>query len=341
MNAPLPNRRGTGAIKWDLAREEEIPLWVADMDFPVAPEITDALHRRIEHPIFGYSLVPQDYHDAFLAWQRERNGWDIDPEHLVVVPSVMQALAVAIETYTQSGDTIGVFSPVYYPFYDAVEELDRRILRIPLAIAAPGNGGAPEDGDATRGDAPRDDYSPRYVFDLEYLREHVGELSLLLLCSPHNPGGRVWTAEELTAVRKITETAGVRVVSDEIHSDLIFPGERFVPWLSASVTATATEGGGSGGNGSVGAGDIALLAPSKTFNIPGLPTAWAVIADTDTRERYTAALHARMHKLTNLLTVEAATAAYRHSGAWLDALRPRLAHNFGIVKATLRGLGGR
>lgn len=321
MNAPLPNRRGTGAIKWDLAGDGEIPLWVADMDFPVAPEITEALHRRIEHPIFGYSLVPRDYPDAFIAWQRERNGWDIDPEHLVVVPSVMQALAVAIETFTKPGDTIGVFSPVYYPFYDAVEELGRRVLRIPLAIDAPGNGNTPGDGEA-----------PRYIFDLEHLRTRVGELSLLLLCSPHNPGGRVWTAEELAAVRRITESAGVRVVSDEIHSDLIFPGERFVPWLSVTV------GGDSEGGGSTG--DIALLAPSKTFNIPGLPTAWAVIADTDTREHYKAALHARMHKLTNLLTIEAAGAAYRHAGPWLDDLRRRLTDTYAIVREALNPLDG-
>src|SRR6056297_418312 len=117
MERPLPDRRGSGAFKWDLAGADEIPLWVADMDFPVAPAITDALARRLDHPVFGYSSVPDEYPAAFRAWQAERNGWDIDPAHLVILPSVMQGLAVAVEAFTAPGDRIGVFSPVYYPFF--------------------------------------------------------------------------------------------------------------------------------------------------------------------------------------------------------------------------------
>jgi len=301
----LPDRRGTGSFKWDLAGPDEIPLWVADMDFPVAPRIVEAMQRRLEHPVFGYSSVPDGYPDAFRRWQRERNDWEIDPDHLIVIPSVMQGLAVAIEAFTAPEDRIGVFSPVYFPFYDAVEELGRRIVRLPMLI---------EESDEGR----------RYRIDGEGVREQASSLSMILLCSPHNPGGRVWSAPELAELAAIASDAGVPVISDEIHSDLVFPGERFTPWLTVSE----------------GAGDVALLAPSKTFNIPGLPTAWAVVPDPDTRQTLAAALHARMHKLSNLLTMEAALAAYRHGGGWLDETRATLLRHYRIVVESMKGQTG-
>jgi cystathionine beta-lyase len=266
------------------------------MDFPVAPQIVDAMKRRLEHPVFGYSSVPASYPYAFRRWQRERNGWEIDPDHLLVIPSVMQGLAVAIEAFTAPGDLVGVLSPVYFPFYDAVEELGRRIVRLPMLI---------EESDTGR----------RYRIDYELIREQAPALSIILLCSPHNPGGRVWSAPELAELATIGADTGVPVISDEIHSDLIFPGEQFTPWLTVS------------GN----AGDLSLLAPSKTFNIPGLPTAWAVVPDPETRQTLAAALHARMHKLSNLLTMEAALAAYRHGGPWLDETRGTLSRHYRLV----------
>ncbi len=302
----LPGRRSTGSIKWDLASPDEIPLWVADMDFPVPSAVTAALSRRLEHPIFGYSVVPDAYPGAVQAWQKERNGWDFPTRDVVVVPSVMQAIAVVIEEFTTPGERIGVFSPVYFPFYDVVEELGRTVVRIPLMI------------EETEG------ADPRYRFDTEALQETVGNLSMILLCSPHNPGGRVWSAGELNAVRKIAGEAGVRVVSDEIHGDLVFPDSTFVPWLK--------DGGDSG--------DIALFAPSKTFNIPGLPTAVAVVHDEETRKRLRNALHARMHKISNLLTMEGALAAYRHGAPWLDGLRPLLRERYGDVLRRCSALEG-
>ncbi len=311
----LPDRRGTGAFKWDLARDGEIPLWVADMDFPVAPAVTDALKRRLDHPVFGYSAEPAKYLSAVAAWQRKRNGWSVDESQLIVIPSVMQGIAVIVEEFTSPGDRIGLFSPVYFPFYDVVEELDREVVRIPLATET----------------APEGDF--RYVMDLEALQEAIraaaGSLKMLLLCSPHNPGGRVWSSEELGVLRAVTTAAGIRVVSDEIHGDLTFPGNRFVPWLrdgegtSGLQPRPQQEGDNSG--------DIALFAPSKTFNIPGLPTALAAVVDEETRRRLRGALHARMHKLSNLLTMEAALAAYTHGADWLDALRPVLMEQYNHV----------
>lgn len=308
----LPDRRRSGAFKWDLARPDEIPLWVADMDFPVAPAITEALHRRIEHPIFGYTSVPDGYPAAFVAWQRRRNGWEINPEHLVVVPSVMQGIAVAIEAYTQPGDTIAVFAPVYFPFYDVVEELGRQIRRIPLAINADGG-------------------TARYTFDFDQIEREASLVDAILLCSPHNPGGRVWSREELSRLASITARAGVPVISDEIHSDLLFPDERFVPWLTVSTGAATKR---------AGRGDVAFLAPSKTFNIPGLPIAWAVVPDDATRTTLKAALHARMHKLSNVLTTTAAHAAYTGAEGWLDEVRTTLRQRYETVRRTLADHAG-
>ncbi|MDA3951336.1 MAG: PatB family C-S lyase [Spirochaeta sp.] len=314
MEMPLPERRGSGAFKWDLAGDDEIPLWVADMDFPVAPAITNALAQRLKHPIFGYSSVPEQYPAAFRRWQAARNDWDIEAEHLVVLPSVMQGLAVAVEAFTAPGDRIGLFSPVYYPFFDVVEELGRVVVRMPLRIeetsSAPG---------------------ARYTFDFDLIREQIKTVSAVLLCSPHNPGGRVWSRAELVELQEITTSAGVRVLSDEIHADLLFPGTAFVPWLRSDAPAPA---------GSRDSADIAFLAPSKTFNIPGLPTAWAVVPDPETRQTLKNALHARMHKLSNLLTMEAALAAYSGGGEWLEEIRSVLYKRYTTVREAIAPLDG-
>ncbi|MFW5827526.1 MAG: MalY/PatB family protein, partial [Alkalispirochaeta sp.] len=239
-----PDRRGSGAFKWDLASADEIPMWVADMDFAVAPEITEALHRRIDHPVFGYTGVPRSYRDALADWELRRNGWEIDPRHMVVVPSVMPAMAVAVEALTTPGDRVVTFSPVYFPFFETVEALGRTLVRVPLAEQTTSDGGT------------------QYAMDYTALDEALEGASLFLFCSPHNPGGRVWTQGELQALQQVVSAAGVPVVADEIHSDLIFPGERFVPWLTVGPATDR---------------DMALVAPSKTFNIPGLPTATAII----------------------------------------------------------------
>lgn len=300
-----PDRRGSGAFKWDLAAEGEIPMWVADMDFAVAPAVTSALQRRLEHPVFGYTGVPDSYREAVTQWEARRNDWTIDPRHLVVVPSVMPAIALAIEMLTEPGDRILTTSPVYFPFFEVIEHLDREVVRVPLAT----------DGD-------------RYVLDLDAVAAAVagsntpnaGGAALFLLCSPHNPGGRVWSREELTGLREVLARAAVPVLADEIHSDLTFPGETFVPWMT---TGGATRR------------DVSLIAPSKTFNIPGLPTATAIVPDTETRRRYRAILNAHMLRLPNLLAITAAEAAYRGAERWLDTVRGAIADRYGVLRELL------
>jgi cysteine-S-conjugate beta-lyase len=297
-----PDRRGTGSFKWDGAGPDEIPMWVADMDFAVAPEIVAAITRRLDHPVFGYSGVPDSFREALVAWEQQRNDWEIDPRHMVVVPSVMPAIAVAIEALTRPGDRVITFSPVYHPFFEVVEGLGRTLVRVALAEETAPDGGT------------------RYVMDTAALAGELEGTALLLLCSPHNPGGRVWSRVELAALRELVSRAGVPVVSDEIHSDLIFPGERFTPWLTV---------------GPPGDRDMALVAPSKTFNIPGLPIATAVIPGAEWRRAYRQALNVRMLRLPNLLAVTAAEAAYREGATWLDTVRGQIRHNYDILRTEL------
>ncbi len=297
-----PDRRGSGAFKWDLAGADEIPMWVADMDFAVAPAITAALRRRVDHPVFGYTGVPDSYLDAVVEWERTRNDWPLSREQLVVVPSVMPALAAAVAELTRPGDRVATFSPVYFPFFDVVEQQERVLVQVPLAERTAADGWV------------------QYAIDADALAAGLRGASLLLFCSPHNPGGRVWSADELATVCEVARREGVSVVSDEIHSDLVFPGERFVPWLT---TGGATDR------------DMALIAPSKTFNIPGLPTATAIVPDPAWRDAYRRALAARMLKLPNLLAITAAEAAYRGAGDWLDAVRRRIHEHYLLLRELL------
>jgi cystathionine beta-lyase len=297
-----PDRRGSGAFKWDLAGDDEIPMWVADMDFAVAPEITTALRERIDHPVFGYTGVPRSYRTALADWESRRNGWEIDPAHMVVVPSVMPAMAVALEALTSPGDRVVTFAPVYFQFFETIEALGRTLVRVPLVEQTTPDG------------------ESQYVMDHTALSDALRGASLFLFCSPHNPGGRVWTRDELVALHRTVSSAGVPVIADEIHSDLVFPGERFVPWLTVG---SATER------------DMALVAPSKTFNIPGLPTATAIVPGESWRDDYVRALHAHMLRLPNLLALAAAEAAYRHGDAWLDTVREMIHHRYELLKREL------
>ncbi|POR04139.1 hypothetical protein AU468_03970 [Alkalispirochaeta sphaeroplastigenens] len=302
----LPNRRGTGAFKWDLAKPEEIPLWVADMDYPVAPEIVEALEGRIAHPVFGYTLVPDSYYQAFCAWQLQRNQWELSPEHLAVAPGVMPSISLLIEAWTAPGEAVAIFSPVYFPFFEVVEQLQRRVVTVPLTVERTPEG-------------------PRQVIDPDRLDRALDEAGVLLVCSPHNPGGRVWSRQELEMIAEAARRRGVRVISDEIHGDLIFPGERFVPWHALDGADPR---------------DVALQAPSKTFNIAGLPTAMAIIPDRGERQLFLDALHRRKQDLSNILAITAAEAGYARGAAWLEGVRRAVRENRELLRQDLAGEAG-
>lgn len=296
-----PDRRGTDSVKWGLARDGEIPMWVADMDFPVPPAVTEALRRRIEHPVFGYLKHPEELIDAFAQWQQRRHGWQIDPQHVETVPNTMGAIALAVQTWTRPGDGVLVTPPVYFPFYSVVQKLGRRLVRAPLA--------------AQRG---------RYELDFDLIDDCAKDAKLMLLCSPHNPGGRVWQADELERLIQIAARRKLRIVSDEIHAELVFPDTTFTSLCCLPGTSE----------------HVVIQAPSKTFNVPGLPVAFAVIQDAKVRSEFASARAARKLPEHNSLTVAAATAAYRDGDAWMDAVTSRIADNYAAVKRNLSDLDG-
>lgn len=292
-------RRGTGAIKWDAVPEDTLPMWVADMDFAAPEPVIDALRARLEHPVFGYTRISDTYLDAFVQWQAERNGLEVAPDEIICAPGVMPAVRFAIDTFTEPGDRVVVQAPVYHPFYAVIERRGREIERNPLIEA---------DG--------------RYGMDLDALEQSARNgARMLLLCSPHNPVGRVWTEDELTEVARVCGRYDMMVVSDEIHSDIIMPGSRFVSFIRVARET--------------GCRAVSLFAPSKTFNIAGIGSCTVIPSDTEVGAQFRSNLGAGNLELPNLLSMVAAQAAYLHGGRWLDALIAYLHDNYRFMAGYL------
>jgi cystathionine beta-lyase len=292
-------RRGTSSYKWDDPHDppDTIALWVADMDFPAPREVTRALLERARHPVYGYSRVSESLSEAFIAWQERRNGWRIDGDWIVPSPGVVPVLHFAIEAYTNEADGVVIQTPVYPPFSRAVKLLGRRLVLNPLV----------RDG-------------LRYRMDLAQLESVIDAgTKLLLLCSPHNPVGRVWSAAELRELGELCRRRGLTIVSDDIHCDLIMPGGRFVPLVSLGEEFAQTS--------------VTCLAPSKTFNIPGVGSAFTVIPNPKLRAAFRrAGEKTALLSLPGLYNAVAAEAAYRFGGPWLDELLPYLRDNFLFLK---------
>lgn len=293
-------RNATASVKWDgrgayFGTTEVTPLWVADMDFAAPSAITEALRARAEHPVYGYTLYPDSVYDALIGWLQRRHGWRIERDWIVMAPGVVPSLYAAVHAFTQPGDGVIVQPPVYFPFFSAVTSLGRRVVENPLRL----------DGDT-------------YRIDFEHLEQCAGGARLLLFCSPHNPVGRVWTDDELRQLLDIARRHDIVILTDEIHHDLIYPGERHHP------LATLTEGGDR---------IITAVAPSKTFNIPGLGLSALIVPDAGHRQRLQQSfdlLHAGNY---NPFSIAAFEAGYRNGDAWLDALMAYLAGTRDAVAA--------
>lgn len=283
------DRTGTASYKWDqseklFGRPDILPLWVADMDFQPPKEVVDAIKQRAEHGIYGYTMRPQSYYDAIVGWLSRRHGWRIEQDWLSSSPGVVPALSVAVQTFTQPGDGIILQSPVYYPFYDVIRMNGREVVNNPLVL--------------------RND---RYEMDFELLEKQAAAgAKMLLLCTPHNPGGRVWTREELERVAEICAKHGLLVVADEIHHDLVFSGHKHVPYASLSEASAQHS--------------ITCIAPSKTFNLAGLQAAAVVIPNADVRRQYNAALKTLSIHMESYFGLTAAETSYAHGDEWLDQL---------------------
>lgn len=282
------HRAGTASVKHDarlatFGTEHVTPLWVADMDFAAPPAVTRALIERAHHPVYGYTLYPDGAFAALERWLAARHGWNIERGHILFCPGVVPTLYAAVQAFTRPGDHVIVQPPVYPPFFSAVRDSGRRVAENPLIE---------RDG--------------RWTMDFDQLETLAARSGarLLLLCSPHNPVGRVWSHEELDRLLDIARRHDVHVLADEIHADLLYPGVRHLP------LATLTRPGDH---------VLTTVAPSKTFNIPGLGLSALVADDADRQavERVFGQLHV---SASNPFSVAAFEAAYREGGPWLDAL---------------------
>lgn len=296
------DRTNTRAIKYDYAKkrgvpENALPLWVADMDFRSPPCINEAIAQRARHGIYGYSDTTPEYYLAVQNWYRTRYAYDIDVCNIVTSPGVVFGLFTAVSALTNEGDCVLIQRPVYYPFSAAVNDLGRKLINSPLVY---------KDG--------------CYSVDFEDFEQKIIEnhIRLFILCNPHNPVGRVWSKEELLKMGEICLAHDVYIVSDEIHSDFVYPGYKHTIFASLSHELSRIT--------------ITCTAPSKTFNLAGLQISNLFITDKALRSRFIAAMRKTGYSQPNLCGMVACQAAYENGGPWLDALLLYLEENIRNVR---------
>lgn len=308
MNGQFDNtieRKGTNSLKYDFAAErgkpnDVLPLWVADMDFQIAPPVTEALERAVAHGIFGYSESKQEYFDTLHQWYSQNFQWNVEKRWLVKTPGVVFAICTAIRSLTKKGDAVLIQQPVYYPFSQSVVKNHRVLVNNPLVF---------RDG--------------VYSVDFEDFEEKIvqNHVRLFVLCSPHNPVGRVWTKEELTRMGDICVRHGVLVVSDEIHADFVYPGYRHFVFAGLKPEYS----------------DIAITctAPSKTFNLAGLQVSNIFIANPRLRRLFVDEIEKTGYSQLNTMGLTACQAAYAHGRQWLEELKEYLSGNLDFVRRFL------
>lgn len=296
------DRTHTWSIKHDFKKEngkadDILPLWVADMDFRSPDSVVEALKKAVDHGIFGYSRADESYFDAVAAWYQKRHHLTLQPEWMTCTPGIVFALSIAVRAFTQEGDAVLIQPPVYHPFSRAILRNKRTLVENPLVL---------KDG--------------HYEMDLEDLEQKVLDehVKLMILCNPHNPVGRVWTREELTALADICLRHHVYVISDEIHGDFVWQGHEQTPYASISEEACLHS--------------MMCTAPSKTFNLAGMATSNLFIPDPEMRRKFRSELLDVGQENMNRLGLFACRAAYQGGGEWLDQLIGYLAGNLALVR---------
>ena len=299
------DRRNTRSLKWDRTpdgtrREGLLPMWVADMDFQTAPEILAAFTRLVDHGVFGYTGVPESLPDAYIRWVEARQGASLPPGWLLHTRGVLESLAMSISTLTEKGDSVVIQPPVYYPFASIITGNGRQVVENPLHEA-----------------------EGRYSFDFDHLQRVAEGAKALILCSPHNPVGRVWTVEELRTLVEICRRRKILIISDEIHSDLIMPGYGHTPLYNLAE-----------GNDDP---MVVLTSPTKTFNLAAVAMAWMIVPDQNIRKKLMSAERNAHSRLGDVFAITAAEAAYTKGAAWVDALIDYLAENDRVLRRELVG----
>lgn len=279
----VPSRRGTNSYKWSVGADE-LPMWVADMDLPTAPEILKAVSAKAATGIFGYEMIPDEYALAIGSWWDSRYGLNIDPQWVCFADGVVPAVSSLIRTFSQPGDGVLIQPPVYNCFADTIKECGRRVVT---------------------SDLPYDMATHQYGIDLGDLEEKLANdhVTMMLVCNPNNPTGQVWSVEELSRIADLARQYGVVVLSDEIHCDITAPGVTYTPFAHVDPDV------------------IWLNSPSKSFNIPGLQSAAVIVRDPAIRDRVTASLHRDGISQPGSFAAVATIAAYTQSADWCDAMR--------------------
>lgn len=295
------DRRGSGSYKWDdyaSDAADTIEMWVADMDFRTAPVVIDALRKRVEHGVFGYTYVGEDYYKALISWFDRRHSYKIERSKVIYTSGVVPAISAIIKALTVPGDGVIVNTPAYNCFFSSIRNNGCRIVENPLRRVDL------EDGLFT------------YELDFDDLDRLAAkpDNKLFLLCNPHNPSGRVWTREELQRIADICRKHDVRVVSDEIHCELTMPGNHYLPY------------------GLIDASAVVCNSPSKAFNTAGLQIANIIVPDQDARAAIDRAININEVCDVNTFGVEGLKAAYNSGEDWLEALRDYLAENYRVTK---------
>lgn len=293
----IVNRRGTNCVKWDVENEDGIiPMWVADMDFPAAPAIRKAVEARAKHGVYGYTIVPDSYYRAIISWFKRRHGWTIDKEWIIYTTGVIPAISAAIKALTMPGEQVLIQTPVYNCFFSSIKNQGCQILENPLKR----NGNS-------------------YVVDWDDFERKCADekTTVFLLCNPHNPSGRVWTKAELARMNEICLRHRVAVVSDEIHCELVMPGNKFTPFAAVNEDCKT--------NG------VTLNSPTKNFNIAGLQIANIVCANPVWRRRIDRAINIFEVCDVNPFGPVALEAAYNDSENWMDELNEYLFANYQLL----------
>lgn len=292
----LTQRFNTQSYKWDV-KENELPMWVADMDFETAPEIKKALLERVEHGIFGYNIVGDEWYDSYISWWKRRHNVVFEKDWLLFCTGVVPAISSMVRKLTTVGEKVVVQTPVYNIFFNSIVNNGRFILESPLVYK---NGA--------------------YEIDFSDLEEKLSDpqVSLMILCNPHNPVGKIWDKKTLAAIGELCEKHHVTVISDEIHCDLTDPGFEYVPFSSASEVCKRIS--------------ATCIAPTKTFSIPGIQTAAIVVSDPVLRHKIWRGINTDEVAEPNNFATVAATAAFSKGEKWLEELRCYLAENKKIVR---------
>ena len=302
----IHNRKNTDSIKWDfgmqrMGRDDLLPLWVADMDFRLPDNILKNISKRVEHGIFGYTDPGDEYLNTVVNWFERRHGFSVKGKAITVTPGVVYAIGLAIRAFTHPGDSVIIQQPVYYPFKDIIELNNRKLVNNQLVYK---NG--------------------HYEIDFDDFEKKIVEndVKLFILCSPHNPVGRVWTRAELTKLGKICASHDVYVFSDEIHSDFVYPGHKHTPFITLDEKLTKKL--------------IVGTSASKTFNLAGLQTANIFIPDDSMHRAFNLENTRNGYSQPNVLGMTATLSAYQNGEEWLDELLSYLEGNLQFVRDFLK-----